>query len=375
MRKLLSSLLTLAMILPLSTASFAAEPQITIEQASEQVALSFMQNSLNEPVEIAETTPFYDLDNNITAYHISFSLNGAPSGYVLISLLNLNNPIVEFSFEGSGLVSTITEKQIKSRTNTATSDNIYFFGAGGLYTGDSSTGLLNVYDGTIYPAQQISKNYQETLARTPMPMNDVVIADGILDWDDASIDVNSIVQLLESGSGSDYWLMTDFSDGNVCSPTCATNILWYWGVDRGYSWAVENGNKTGSDLAEWLFFVMSLNMVTIPPLGTLNAWVKGAYSTFLNNRGSNYTLTTLTDNEYSDFTAAIRSGNPVHTMLRNESIFSVGHDVMTFGYGESTQGTEYLFVMDGWNDFGRFVNFNFFPIVKGIEVNIGPTAN
>lgn len=376
MKKLLSSILALTMILTLATTSSAAESQITVEQASEQVALSFMQNSLNESVEIAETTPFYDLDNNVTAYHVSFSLNGTPSGYVLISLLNLDNPIVEFAFEGPGLVSTIAEKQAKSATNAVSSDNIYFLGAGGLFTGDPSTELQNVYDGGNYPAQKLNESYQETLARTPMPMNDVVIRDGILDWDNASIDTSSIEEIPYFGSGSDYWLLDDFSKGNnVCSPTCATNILWYWGVQRGYDWVVESGDKTGFDLADWLFTVMSLDMGTIPPLGTLNVWVIGAYREFLEDRGSNFSLITLTDNKYSDFTDAVDSGNPVHTMLRNESLFSLGHDVMTFGYGESTRGTEYLFVMDGWENYGRFVNFDYYPIIKGIEVSIGSTPD
>lgn len=120
---------------------------------------------------------------------------------------------------------------------------------------------------------------------------------------------------------------------------------------------------------------MSLQMGTIPPLGTLDIFIKGAYNSFIEFRGSNYSLTTLTENKYSDFTDAVDSDHPVHTMLRNESLFSTGHDVMTFGYGESTSGTDYLFVMDGWYAYGRFVDFDFFPIVKGLEVSVGSTAN
>ena len=70
-------------------------------------------------------------------------------------------------------------------------------------------------------------------------------------------------------------------------------------------------------------------------------------------------------------TAAIDNDCPIHTMLRNENIFSTGHDVMTFGYGESNRGVKYLFVMDGWYDYGRFVYFDYYPIVKGIKVWVG----
>jgi hypothetical protein len=206
-------------------------------------------------------------------------------------------------------------------------------------------------------------------------LSDVVIGDGILDWADANIDSSSIVKIPSFGSGTDYWLMTDFNDGNVCSPTCATNILWYWGNQKGYTWCIENGDKTGYELAQGLFTAMSLQMATVPPLGTLDIFIRDAYTNFLSFRGSNFNTRVLSQNVYSDFTAAIDDNCPIHTMLRNESLFSTGHDVMTFGYGESNTGTEYLFVMDGWNNYGRFVYFDYFPIIKGVKVWVGSTAN
>ena len=47
---------------------------------------------------------------------------------------------------------------------------------------------------------------------------------------------------------------------------------------------------------------------------------------------------------------------------------------MTIGYGESTKGTDYLFVMDGWYPYGRFVDFDYYPIVKGLAVWVGSRA-
>lgn len=49
-------------------------------------------------------------------------------------------------------------------------------------------------------------------------MNDVVIADGILDWADSSIDSDSIEKIKDFGSGTDYWLM-------VGMPMVALSIL------------------------------------------------------------------------------------------------------------------------------------------------------
>ena len=133
-----------------SVSSTASNPKTDIspKTASEIVALSFMKNSLNINIEISETTPFYDLDGNITAYCVSFHLSQEPKGYVLISLLTSEDPIVEFSFEGPGLVDTIqrsTQSKL-SRTPTINSNfetsPIYYLGAGALFLQDSSNSYL-----------------------------------------------------------------------------------------------------------------------------------------------------------------------------------------------------------------------------------------
>lgn len=41
---------------------------------------------------------------------------------------------------------------------------------------------------------------------------------------------------------------------------------------------------------------------------------------------------------------------------------------MNFGYAKSTTGTQYLFVMDGWNTYGRFVKFNYYPYFFGYKI-------
>ena len=66
------------------------------------------------------------------------------------------------------------------------------------------------------------------------------IADGILDWVNSSINTNSVYKITGFGNGSDYWLMTDLAGPteSVCAPTAATNLMWYWGVQRGHTWVL-----------------------------------------------------------------------------------------------------------------------------------------
>ena len=45
--------------------------------------------------------------------------------------------------------------------------------------------------------------------------------------------------------------MTDLAGPteSVCAPTAATNLMWYWGVQRGHTWVL-NSSKTGLALAK-----------------------------------------------------------------------------------------------------------------------------
>ena len=361
----------------LSPGAYAQDGNLKMspEEAAERVSLSFMQNTLDPNVEISSTIPFYDLNNNVTAYCVSFELNGAPNGYVLISLLNMEMPIVEFALEGNGIYDLIQVPQNSRNSATLTLPVIRYLGPGLLFVEDSvSNTLYNVETQKSYSESQI----KNSTVSVPTMMNNVDIAKGILFWDDSDINLSSLEQIPSFGEGEDYWLLKDFDeDGNVCSPTCATNILWYWAHQQGRMWCIKNMDTGGQGYFEAvdIFDEISAYMFTFPPLGTLNALVENAYIYFLTARtnvsNGEFNTRSLTDNNYADFTVAIDNDCPIHTMLRNENIFSTGHDVMTFGYGESNRGVKYLFVMDGWDDYGRFVYFDYYPIVKGIKVWVG----
>ena len=278
--------------------------------------------------------------------------------------------IVALSFEGPGLVDTIqrsTQSKL-SRTPTINSNfetsPIYYLGAGALFLQDSSNSYLyDVVTKEQYSFSDIDSQYNSA-ALTVSPYS-FSIADGILDWANSSINTNSVYKITGFGNGSDYWLMTDLAGPteSVCAPTAATNLMWYWGVQRGHTWVL-NSSKTGLALAKLIFGNMKHNMWTSSSLGTLDSAVRGAYVNYLSPKGKNYNTKIVTQNNYNSFVTALNDNCPIHTMLRaSSSITSSGHDVMAFGY--------YLFVMDGWYDYGRFVKFNYFPVIKGVKVWVG----
>lgn len=111
-------------------ASATDEGSTSLQSASEEVALSFMRNSLGKEtdIEIQNTTPFYDLDGKVTAYCVSFLRDSKPGGYVLISLITSGDPIVEFSFEGPSIADVIQEDSIMNISRSNADTPIYYLG-------------------------------------------------------------------------------------------------------------------------------------------------------------------------------------------------------------------------------------------------------
>ena len=224
MKKLLALLLSLVLCVSLAIPAFAADgtsnSNIIPDNEVQNYALNFMTTSQNnENITIDDFIHLYDTTDQLTGYYVTFTDNGTPAGYVLLSLISDADPIVEFAFEGSGPLSTNSApNEVMAITNSiASNDNqdakILYTGAGQLYVETKDNALYSLYDQEYIPA-----------ANSISSGNKVDIYDGIINWDEANIDGDPY-KITDFGAGTDYWLMTDFSYGGVCTPTAATNVL------------------------------------------------------------------------------------------------------------------------------------------------------
>ena len=80
--------------------------------------------------------------------------------------------------------------------------------------------------------------------------------DGIYDWSVAKIVNSSVFKIKNFGSGTDYKAMDyfDFSNKN-CSPTAGTNIMWYWGKQRGSVQVMSRVSYQVSDEKKFVIFM------------------------------------------------------------------------------------------------------------------------
>lgn len=264
-------------------------------------------------------------------------------------MISGEDPVVEFSFAGTGLDGVPTAASASaSMLNKTTNDvkHIIYNGPDELFVPLAEDRYYSVYDRM---AVDIS-SYEI------MPLNDITVSDGIINWDDANIDSNSLFMIQDFGSGTDYWLMTDFSSGGVCSPTAATNVLWYWGNARGCSSVMDKVSSKRGNLnkAKAIFDILYDGMGTTEEGGTSNNKIAGGYAAFFGEgagQGSWNYKKLVNGSSYTSYKTALNEHCPVHMALNTKNgLFDKGsgHSVMGIGYASSTSGAEYIFVMDGW---------------------------
>lgn len=369
MKRLLSILLTLIMILSLSIPAFATEANTSGTQPTDsqvqEYALTFMTRSQeNSNITISNFIHLYDGNGKVTGYYVTFDDIDVPAGYVLISLISGPSPIVEFSFEGYGPLDTAT---IPLDASSESSEKIIFAGPGAIYIPALGDKYYSVYD------QELGNIYEDEIA----PISNVDLYDGIIDWGEANIDSDSVYKILNFGAGTDYWLMEEFASGGVCYPTAATNILWYWGVKRNRSSVMDKVASKTTDFqkAKAIFDIMHDKMGT-SETSTWDINILNGYNGFFGQNAGQRGIWSSTkignNSSFSTYKSALDDDCPIQLVLhtKNGILFDKGdgHGVMVLGYADSVAGTHYLFVMDGWNTYGRFVKLDYYPYMFGYKI-------
>lgn len=342
-----------------------------------QYALDFMRDSQgNNDLAIADFIPLYGLEEELTGYYVTFENGVNPAGYLLISLLTSGCPVVELSFEGTGPVE-VTPMESMNLSTVHSSNHIIYTGPDQLFIPTNDDQFYSVYGQETITATQMETLHTATAGMTEAyETNDVNIYNGILDWKAANIRADSVFKISNFGAGTDYWLMTDFSNGGVCYPTAGTNILWYWGMKRGCTRITSRYEvataPTNLAKARAIFQYLENGMGTLS-FGTLDSQVIPGFESFFGvpaENGGVWNYATISNgSNYSTYQTALNGQCPIFLILKGGTgLFAEGHGVYTFGYASSSGGAKYLFVMDGWNTYGRFVKFDYYPRMFGWKI-------
>ncbi len=382
MKKMIALVLTLALCLSLWIPAGAEEPEtpaLPTDQEIMDYALYFMTDSQEDPsIAIRDFAHLTDGAGNPTGYYVSFNNQEGSAGYVLLSLISGENPLVEFAFEGGGLFDTEETASLFAETQLATLDNtessqteIVYQGAGLLYLPVEGDTYYSVYD-------------RETteLETGIVPLVD--LKGGVYDWADAHIKNSSVFKIRDFGDGeADYRTMSHWTKENCdfdntssnCAPTAATNILWYWGKMRSKSTVMDMINPSLSDDKQRAAIYNSLyRSMRTDPYGSDIDDVVIAYNNFFRNASKNlWSCTKLNGVDLFTYKNALNDQCPVHlNIYAHANKLNGGHATMAIGYAQSSisSSTYYLFVMDGSESYGRFIKIGYYPAMDGLKIKV-----
>lgn len=350
------------------TAAAASESKrnIPTDAEVETYAWNFMAASMeSSEIEICDFIHLYSADDQLTGYYVTFENNSIPAGYMIISLVSGEFPIVEFSFEGEGPIDLCEDDIVTCEDSDGFAENrILFYGAGEMYVPLGEGIYFSVYD-------QNQLEFTDAVAAS----TEVDLYDGIIDWSESDVDSSTVFKIKDFGTGTDYWLMEDFGGGSICTPTAATNILWYWGNMRGCDSIMNKLSLFSSDTDKaTAIFKILYNAMGTSESGTYDSKIIDGYEAFFDEEAGDGTWSykkIANGASYETYVAALDNNCPVHLVLHTKNGLiskGTGHCVMALGYAESNTGIEYIFVMDGWNSYGRFVKFDYYPYFFGYKI-------
>lgn len=352
-------------MLTLAFSTAAAESGEMSEAEVRQYALEYMQGSQpDREIALNRFETLYAISGEVSGYYATFISGSDPAGYILMSLRTNGSPVVELAFEGPGLIESSKNAEVFRTLLTDDNAPIIFESAGALFVPMQDGNYYSVYE-----HETVSKESVKTVAQLNRNARDI---DWAIDWDAAKIDGSTVFKIQNFGSGTDYFLMSQFQNPNTnCAPTAGTNILWYWGVKRGCSSVMQRIGTSGTALsrAKIIFQYLQSGMGTTEQ-GTNEGNVMAGFKKFFSGAnpvaGGTWNFVKLSNSAYlQEYKDALNNNCPVMLVTAQGN---VAHAMFEFGYATSTDNTGYHFVMDGYNNYGRFVKYGYWSQEFGYKI-------
>ena len=222
MKRIIALLLGIAMALALSVPAFASDgADAPIPDGLEAYVLTFIDSVDSGHRDVLSVVPMYDYTRTaVTGYYVTFQQDGEPAGYMVLSLFDAEDPIIEFATEGSGIVPT---------TYGHTNDVLVFEGGGRMYAAQRDGTYYDIMFDTVVDEATVQAT---ALSTEPMPL--INLNDAFM-GQPGSITVSKMIKSLANvarfPNQQDYANPQSSSDVSGCGPNTVANILLYWHVD------------------------------------------------------------------------------------------------------------------------------------------------
>lgn len=378
LNKIMSGVMSIAMVMTFSnyasdrnqvTASAVEQVSYISENEAEAIANRCVQNQIgqigcrwNDTTRIYETVPFSDPFGNTNSYLFRVITDEELIGYIFVDAFGENPHVQAFEYDCDFMLDSMYEQNHDKKVDK--SDEIIYNNGFSFLTREETGEYKSVVTDEILEQTEteIKKEYKEEkeeIAREQAgevsPLAQVVYTNKHLDgvyWDDDKNNFNFVP-----------YTMIKFVNENHCTPTAATNLVYYWGtIKPGGHYGLWNGSERARNPSVSVFCMLYAAMRSEYEIGTyfnqiipgLTAFSRARYDLIA---GSGYQEDGLLNGVTWNFIKNnVDKSYPVLIGTNNDSKYG-NHSLLCVGYQECSDGN-YLRVADGWS--ATISNFYYF---------------
>lgn len=352
------------------TASAVEQVSYISENEAEAIANRCVQNQIgqigcrwNDTTRIYETVPFSDPFGNTNSYLFRVITDEELIGYIFVDAFGENPHVQAFGYDCDFMLDSMYEQNHDKKVDK--SDEIIYNNEFSFLTREETGEYKSVVTDEILEQTEteIKKEYKEEkeeIAREQAgevsPLAQVVYTNKHLDgvyWDDDKNNFNFV-----------SYTMIKFVNENHCTPTAATNLVYYWGtIKPGGNRELWNANEFAVNPKNSVFCMLYSGMRTEYDGTDSDNILPGiiAFSRARHNcvAGSGYQKDGLVNGVTWDFIKSnIDKSYPLIVGLDHDPNYSKkNHSIVCVGYQECSDGN-YLRVADGWS--ATISNFYYF---------------
>lgn len=365
--RLIASVLALAMVTSFTTTMVTAaeaNPPKTQEEINLENAASYAESFVevvyeDSDYQSGDVIPFYGETDQVSGYCVDILDDGQPNGYVIIKFWNGQQTVSEFVVEPG------VENPYDQMAEEAGLDDedltCYSVGPTDYQLVDTESNTVYGFESeesSIGEFQQVKQEVRlETLEQaatlaasssTPTTYSVNASAGDVIS-DNYTGTVQSRNSLTGSGAVSycyESFIIRNLGKTYACSVVAMCNLMKYY-YSRGYT-KIDANLSTMYD-AIWNYAGTNSNGLTT------YTNIPGAVVKYLNSRG--YSCVDGTISNYDNFIYWIGLGKG--SLLSYNPGGNIGHTVFVVGYVKTTSN-DYLTVIDGWNNYSRYLNYNGF---------------
>lgn len=398
-RKIMSAIMILILVLSNNTVAYAAESNhsISIENidvhVAEKIAITHIYDTLytdsnslwNNGVKINCRKALFDTSENISAYYFGLiDKNNQNNGYIITSANTAGYPVLEFAESGNSFINeaiAVTLDNVEMSANSNVSKSKVYYMGGFSYAVehllDDNTKIMyditssniavvdkkNIHhkqkkndkkdysdDWNIYKNKHYGQSNPPNSAGAGYIMSPEQYESGY---------INDAEAYLVTNGGQKCFVLKDFADYGVCSPTAAINLCRYWyrRDKTKYGALCKNNSWTYS------FWLMHDLMKTTEKNGTYASNMPDGYKLYFDACGLScqaYLCNWTNNGRY--IVDELNNNRPCHLNVNNHyaygnhSVFAVGYKEFIYNkwYGKSY--STYIRIADGYTPYpNRYV--------------------